>query len=331
MASFPPSDDTASAPAALGHNNNKMQDSETSVPSAAETPSGSGSVSEEESGSGGWFGIGDLKTLARSLKQSIPPAIDGIADVIHRSALNVAAEFAQMEREAEREASRWREENYREIANEENDEVVLPLPWEKVSEEQNETSYTEVTELKEEVLALSLDESTFLQPYSALDLEEEVSENFVLDDGQIRLIRRLLEIDESLGKMHARLSGRSDLKETIFWKNYFYHCQRLREEMENDDGLKTPATPSPTRSNRRNIIQSPPTSTGSHLSFELVNPVGDMKESQSSGSLLPVEDDASPTQNISMADVVLVGVGEGHLTDLPADASGELDATGLQS
>jgi hypothetical protein len=57
-------------------------------------------------------GSENSESLAKSTKDSIFPAIDGIASMIHRSAMTVAAEIAQLERDAELEAERWREENY---------------------------------------------------------------------------------------------------------------------------------------------------------------------------------------------------------------------------
>jgi hypothetical protein len=48
-------------------------------------------------------------------------------------------------------------------------------------------------------------------------------------DTHVGLIERVLKIDEELVYMHSNLSGAGE-KETIFWKNYFFHCAYTRYE-----------------------------------------------------------------------------------------------------
>jgi len=183
---------------------------------------------------GGWFG--DIKSLAKSTKDTLFPAFEGLAGMVHRSAMSVAAEFAQLERDAELEADQWKERSYGESRQEQLNKVhILPLPWEVLkstddrnSNDDNGDSYTEDSSFKKIIFELSTTEETFLEPYAA-----DEAEDFVLTDERILLIRRILHLDENLAAIHAKLSGRSDINEALFWKNYFYHCDRLR--MEYDD------------------------------------------------------------------------------------------------
>ena len=61
-----------------------------------------------------------------------------------------------------------------------------------------------------EILALSLLEKTFLEPFTspaAGSLSSVDRSEFILDQPRINLIRRLLDIDDNLAATHARLSG----------------------------------------------------------------------------------------------------------------------------
>ena len=185
-----------------------MQDSE--MTPATET----GSISEEETATSGWFGIGsDIKTFARSIKDNVPPAIDGLASFVHRSAMTIASEIAQLEREAELETERWREENYGKASG--RDDEVLHLPWEvphnsrKLRSSSCETIYEEDEELMVKIFELSLHEDSFLVPYTeAHPYDGDAKDSsFALDEPRINLIRRLLELDDNLAAMHAKLSG----------------------------------------------------------------------------------------------------------------------------
>jgi hypothetical protein len=189
-----------------------MEDSDLSIPSVIDSglSVGSGSLSEDDSAGSGWFAMSDLTSLARTLKANIPPAIDGLAGAIQRGAMNVAAEFAQMERDVEREATRWREEK---LADKEENtkQEDLPLPWEKSTK--GGLSYTADDCLKERILALSKDEETFLKPHtfaaSAEDGELEADNSFELDDRRVKQIHRLLADDSRLSKVHAQMSGKA--------------------------------------------------------------------------------------------------------------------------
>jgi hypothetical protein len=168
-------------------------------------------ATDEEEECTGWFtGIGaDFRTLAVSIKETA----GGVVGFVQRSALSMAAEIAEMElREGQ---PRTSEEN-----------EPLRLPWEV----RDCGEYHQDTILKENILHISLDEHNFLSPFTHENGEEgQPGERpFVLDEQRIDLIRRLLEIDANLSSMHARLAGRSNIRESIFWKNYFHRCELIR-------------------------------------------------------------------------------------------------------
>lgn len=210
------------------HSENELQSSEMTSPATEE-----GSTTSGEEGDGmGWFGgiSTDFKNIATSIKDTIPPAIGDIASFVQQSALSMAAEIAKLEQE----------EEYHYNANAEGegqlrgDSSPLRLPWEIRDQTSNNNVYVEDGNLKEKILALSTNSSTFFDPYSTKNEEgeeEDTDEAFVFDEPRVQLIRRLLEIDDNLASMHAKLSARSDVRETMFWRNYFYHCNQVRGEV----------------------------------------------------------------------------------------------------
>lgn len=184
--------------------------------SGATTPT-TGSLSEEDS----FFeAIGaDIRTLAASLRDTA----GGVAHFVHKSALSVAAEIARLEDE-----DRQREEGLlpEDIAA---TEAQLKLPWEvqRQDKEDNDSVYLIEDEiLKERILDISKDDRSFLMPATINPEGGDIE--FILDEPHIQLIRRLLEIDGNLAATHARLSGRSDVRETVFWGNYFDRCEQCR-------------------------------------------------------------------------------------------------------
>jgi hypothetical protein len=188
----------------LTANKNDLGESELTNPN-------DGSVSEENDYTG-WFS--EFRSIAKSTKDTFLPAFDGIANLVHRSAMAVAAEIAQLEHDAELDADRWREENYgstEEFATGES----MRLPWELVvstaesaegDKNKEFMQYIENEELKEQLFALSTVEKTFLEPFSP-DGAEEDDTPFTLNEPRIQLIRRLLHIDVNLSKIHAKISG----------------------------------------------------------------------------------------------------------------------------
>ena len=212
--------------------NETLRESETTTKSEADawmsgatTPT-EGSFSGEES----FFdAIGaDFRTLAISLKQTA----GGVANFVQRSAMNVAAEITRLE------------ENDIQAHNQDVDQpradtTPLRLPWEVRS---SSASYEEDSQLRKRILALSSDENTFLQPYAVGSNEDEL--DFSLDEPRVQLIRRLLDIDENLASTHALLSGRSDIHEAAFWKNYFCRCKEEREQYIEQHGPDFESLPS---------------------------------------------------------------------------------------
>jgi hypothetical protein len=183
----------------------------------ASTSPTEGSISEGEEGGGGWLGgIGaDFRTIAVSLKHTA----GGVASFVHRSALSVANEIAHMEEDM------WERGSDK--------EPPLRLPWE-VQDGEVEGTYHEDSLLKEKILMLSQRKETFTTPFSLRgspdSAEKDDDDGFILDGPRIHIINVLLSGDDDLSSQHARLSGRSDVQETAFWRNYFYHCDAVRRE-----------------------------------------------------------------------------------------------------
>mmetsp|Transcript_1041 Transcript_1041/g.1731 ORF Transcript_1041/g.1731 Transcript_1041/m.1731 type:complete len:286 (-) Transcript_1041:214-1071(-) len=231
--------------------------------SSTSMESSTATVESSSDADAGWFGssLKDLSSLGRSLKGCIPPAIDGIAGAIHRSVANVAAEFSQMELDAEIHAREGREEEG-ESSGVDGDEssddekaASLPLPWELFNEISGKHEEDEV--LKGKIIALSVNEETFLGPHNTTCTKVSSESDSYLDASRVRLIRRLFKIDENLGSMHAKISGRSDIKEIMFWRNYFHQCDRVKADHElgaeliekpascTAEGMSRPSTPPP--------------------------------------------------------------------------------------
>ena len=107
-----------------------------------------GSTSEDE---GGWLGgIGaDFRNIANSLKEVVPPTIGAIGDIatfVQRSALSVAAEIAQLERDSG-------DEDAGDL------EQALRLPWEILTETDSGHS-----EYQEAVKRMSKEFSSLISP-----------------------------------------------------------------------------------------------------------------------------------------------------------------------
>lgn len=186
----------------------------------------------------------------------IKQSADGVANFLQKSAAAIVNELSKLEDdfEAEERGS------------------VLPLPWELIDENQPTLCHEDL-ELKVAILHLSQQDETFLGPYSVFHREHD-HPDFVLDDSHIDLIHRLLLIDKTLSKAHARLSGRSHICEDILWQNYFHHCEeRKRQHLaaisrpslsdsEDGDSLIPVDSDSEHESMSYIAIESPPASMG---------------------------------------------------------------------
>lgn len=190
-----------------GDYDDALRDSEMTQPT-------DGSVSEDEAG--GWLGSisTDFRNMATCFKDSTLPVIGGMASMVHRTAMTVAAEIAQLERDGELDSSAWRAEFDTEVES-------LSLPWEILQDSETNAIPVFVTdgELMDAILALSHLENTFLSPFatSVGGLSRE-DKTFVLDEPRVALIRRLLDADENLAAVHARLLG----------KEFYAFCIRKR-------------------------------------------------------------------------------------------------------
>jgi hypothetical protein len=260
------------------NNNNNLQNSEFTADSMDESE-------EQESSTGRWFGgIGsDFMNIAYCLTDNVSPVVSGVATLVHRTALAVANEIAQLERDGELEAAAVEDERSSSKKNKDSSVVIeregiilssssfdstssisninksesLILPWEicqessqttlsSSREEENQDEifvYVTDTDLMKQIFILSRQESTFLRPFSE-DLPEgknksilpqninynislsSYSSTFIMNDSRIKLIRRLLDIDENLASMHTGLTGKSShsFKSCSFSFPSFFRC-----------------------------------------------------------------------------------------------------------
>ena len=160
-----------------------------------------------------WFGMNaSISSFARSLGQNI----DDIAHSINRGARNIINELAELENEAMRDGSDSGSSAItRDMLGRSGEITILPLPWEICLQSTDvrvdmEISIvqTEDQPLKRSILDLSLNAAVFTQPFAE---STKVTDSFRLDDARVMLIRRLLEIDENLGRVHAKVSGTCNL------------------------------------------------------------------------------------------------------------------------
>lgn len=194
-----------------------------SSPGASITDTSYYDTSEDE-------GVGWMSSFAKSIKDTIPVAIDGIT----HTARSIMNELAEMEDEVRRASV----DRCDDSDTSDEDVLNLPFPWELCFQKKDGDNNVSIIEkedekLKEKVFALSHNEDVFSGPFDGTEEENDL-DSFVLDDSRVMLIRRILQEDSHLSLVHAKVSGRSEMKETVFWKNYFFHCDKLREEREKE-------------------------------------------------------------------------------------------------
>lgn len=204
-----------------------------SSPDASMTDTSCYETSSEDGGNPWLSFSGFAKSVGRN--------IDDLAHTINRGARNILNELSELENEALRERADSGStmggshgDMYENSVSASNEVAILPLPWEiclQSTDAEMEISIvqTEDEPLKQSIFALSLNDEVFTQPFTN---STRASDSFRLDDARVMLIRRLLELDSNLGKVHAKVSGRSEVKETLFWQNYFFHCEQIREERQ---------------------------------------------------------------------------------------------------
>ncbi len=181
-----------------------MGDHFMSSPDASMTDTSYYETSSEDGG-GPWLSFsGFAKSIGRN--------IDDLAHTINRGARNILNELSELENEALRErsdsaSSMGGSEVYEASVNEE--VAILPLPWEIClqstdADKKISIIQTEDEPLKQSILALSLNNDVFTQPFTT---STKGSDSFCLDEARVMLIRRLLQLDCNLGKVHAKVSG----------------------------------------------------------------------------------------------------------------------------
>jgi len=243
--------------------NANLQDSEYTVDSLTNEPI---------PGTGWLGGIGT--DFLHCLTENVTPVVSGVATLVQKTAVAVANEISQLERDGELRAAaaaaaaeaaeRSKENRGREEAELMESNGTMPdssfdssgrkksedliLPWEVCQESSHNSTveedddkiivYFTDAELMKRIFALSREDSTFLQPYTSSDDVESQKKlsspsrwRFVMDEPRVKLINRILDIDENLASVHFRLTGGdSNLSETLFWKNYFFHCEKVRTD-----------------------------------------------------------------------------------------------------
>lgn len=246
-----------------------MNSLESDLQSSAMT--GSASDESVSAGNSGW--LSDFRAIAWSLQQTA----GDVASFVHRSAAAIVDEIAQIEQEE-------MEKQYSKNSTVDLDSSgTLRFPWEIRSAtcDQNcENDFVEDLQLKGMIAELATDDMVFLGPFT--DKREEDMD--FLDESRIALVRRLLEVDEQLARTHARLSGRSEIREILFWKNYFYHVEKAKSSRiglagatdssvlsEENDSIRPNESP---KEDADDFVQvpSPPTSLNS-LGVHSVNSV----------------------------------------------------------
>lgn len=205
--------------------------------------------SDTEQGASGTGWLGGMGTdFLNCLTENVSPVVSGVATLVHKTAVAVANEISQLERDGEFEAEAaavaerfdkdWEraEKRMGDSSNlnssssfDSNYDTIgeyIGLPWEICQElSQHSTAeenngeipvYFTDKELMKKIFSLSRCDSTFYEPFSENSPEgnkeqrryaSPYSSNFVMNDVRIKLIRRIMDIDENLASTHARLTG----------------------------------------------------------------------------------------------------------------------------
>ena len=193
-----------------------------------------GEDSEESNTSGsGWLGgmsadLRGLANVAHCLTDNVKPVMSGVASLVHRTAVAVANEITQLEQDGELDHSTGDNPIVLQSSPEQGADPELHqslmLPWEirvdTTSSGEDIPAYVTDNDLMDAILALSDQESTFLEPFQnqGHNLHDErvkcrkslksFSMTFVIDAPRIDLIRRLMDIDKNLASAHSRFSGK---------------------------------------------------------------------------------------------------------------------------
>jgi hypothetical protein len=300
--------------------------------------------SDTEQGASGTGWLGGMGTdFLNCLTENVSPVVSGVATLVHKTAVAVANEISQLERDGELEAEAaavaerfdkdWEraekrmgdssslnssssfDSNYDTIGE------CIGLPWE-ICQELSQHSTTEENngeipvyftdkELMKKIFSLSRTDSTFFEPFSAnspegkkqqLKYASPYSSNFVMNDVRIKLIQRIMDIDENLASTHARLTGGTTVNssDVFFWKNYFFHCDKVRAEelrqSKQQKAKKKTASKWSRHYNKRKSILS--ASTKENCNVGIANGNDDDE------SLIPVESDGEEEQDDASSFVI---------------------------
>lgn len=228
-----------------------LDDSELTVDSVINEP-GSGNT---------WFG-GIGTDFLHCLTDNVSPVVSGVATLVHKTAVAVANEISQLERDgelkAEVAAAEQSDEDFGgrekgmtncnaiyssasfDRSNKKLSESLI-LPWEICQESSQDPSVTaddaEIPvyftdkELMKKIFALSTRESTFLQPFSdnspdSYELQKSsissFCSTFVMDEPRVKLIRRIMDIDKNLASVHSRLTGEVTKSSEIYFWKNYF-------------------------------------------------------------------------------------------------------------
>lgn len=189
---------------------------------------------DSERSSSGW--LGGIADVAHCLTENVKPVVSGVASFVHQAAVAVASEIAQLEQEGEFDHSSAENFNMQQSSPDQSADQEVPkkliLPWEISTEEEDIPGYVTDNDLKDAILTLSDQESTFVEPFqdqsdnpdakSFADCDDidpkggdmcsrvslkSFSSTFAIDAPRIDLIRRLMDIDKNLASAHSRFSG----------------------------------------------------------------------------------------------------------------------------
>lgn len=178
-----------------------LQDQECTSPSGSVMET---SYASSDEGGSPWSGLSSLaKNVVRTINSSA------------KSLMNELAELEYEARGKSRGCDDYDSEQGGDSVNS-NNTTILPLPWEICFQSTDENLNISIVQkedepLKEMIMGLSKDESVFTRPFTEKNSNEDES-IFKLDDSRVMLIRRLLDIDSNLGRIHAKVSGTNQLK-----------------------------------------------------------------------------------------------------------------------
>ncbi|KAL3916426.1 MAG: hypothetical protein SGILL_005186 [Bacillariaceae sp.] len=122
---------------------------------------------DSERSSSGW--LGGIADVAHCLTENVKPVVSGVASFVHQAAVAVASEIAQLEQEGEFDHSSAENLNMQQSSPDQSADQEVPkkliLPWEISTEEEDIPGYVTDNDLKDAILTLSDQESTFVEPF----------------------------------------------------------------------------------------------------------------------------------------------------------------------